>query len=120
GLLAYANARARQPEIGILRAIGLTGGQIMGAFLGKAVLIGLIGGILGALLGVAVVMSIPGAMSSTADINQQIWSAVASSPTMVTTYLLAPLVATLLAGLASWVPALLAARQDPALILQGE
>lgn len=120
GLLAYANARARQPEIGILRAIGLTGGQIMGAFLGKAVLIGLIGGILGALLGVAVVMSIPGAMSSTADVNQQIWSAVASSPTMVTTYLLAPLVATLLAGLASWVPALLAARQDPALILQGE
>jgi putative ABC transport system permease protein len=120
GILAYANARARQPEIGILRAIGLTGGQIMTAFLGKAVLMGLIGGLLGVLLGVLVVMNIPGAMSSSADVNQQVFSAVASSQAMVTTFLLAPLVATLLAGLASWLPALLAARQDPALILQGE
>jgi putative ABC transport system permease protein len=119
-LLAYANARARQPEIGILRAIGLTSGQIMAAFLGKAVLIGLLGGILGVLLGAAVVMNIPGAMSRAPEINPQIWSAVASSRPMVTTFLLAPIAATLLAGLASWVPALLAARQDPALILQGE
>jgi putative ABC transport system permease protein len=120
GLLAYANARARQPEIGILRAIGLTGGQIITAFLGKAVLIGLLGGVLGVLLGVIIVMNIPGAMSSEPQFHQQVWSAVASSQPMVTTFLLAPLVATLLAGLASWLPALLAVRQDPALILQGE
>jgi putative ABC transport system permease protein len=120
GLLAYVNARARQPEIGILRAIGLTGGQIMTAFLGKAVLIGLFGGVLGVLLGVAIVINIPGAVSSAPQFHQQVWSAVASSQAMMTTFLLAPLFATLLAGLASWLPALLATRQDPAMILQGE
>ena len=114
GLLAFMNVRQRQSEIGILRAIGLTGKQIMAAFLGKAVLSGIIGGALGCLLGVGVAMAVPGTATS-----EHLSEIVRSRP-MLTTLLLAPLLATFLASLASWVPALLAARQDPALVLQGE
>lgn len=118
GLLAFVNARQRQPEIGILRAIGLTGRQIMAALLGKAVLIGLIGGLLGCLLGVVVLGSIDESITTTG--SARLWSAVLASRPVATTLTLAPLLAIFLTGLATWIPALLAARQDPALVLQEE
>jgi ABC-type lipoprotein release transport system permease subunit len=128
-LLAFVNARQRQGEIGILRAIGLTSQQILGALLGKAVLMGLIGGLLGCLVGVLlgclvgvlIVKGLDGGMRHLqADQVSEVWSAVIGSRTVVTTLLLAPVLATLLSGLATWIPSLLAARRDPALILQAD
>lgn len=119
-LLAFTNARQRQPEIGILRAIGLRSGQVLAAFLGKALLIGLIGGCLGSGLGACLSKILPHFGTQLPLADRAIWSAVMSSGPMMTTLLVVPFLAMCLAGLASWIPALLAARQDPALILQGE
>jgi putative ABC transport system permease protein len=47
GLLAYSNVVQRRHEIGLWRALGLGSRQIMVVFLGKAALIGLLGGLLG-------------------------------------------------------------------------
>ena len=52
GLLALLNVRERRSEIGLLRALGKGSGAIVTLFLGKAVLVGLIGGALGGALGV--------------------------------------------------------------------
>jgi hypothetical protein len=102
GFLMLANVRERRGEIGILRAIGLGTAQVLGLFLGKALMLGLIGGLAGYLAGVAVAC----------------WSAghlEAIQPGLLLTVVLT---APVLAGLASWLPALLAARQDPALVLR--
>ncbi len=111
GLLAFANVKQRGAEIGILRAIGLRSVQILGIFLGKALCIGLAGGIVG--YGVGFVIGLQyGDLSSAADAGQRLFA-----PQLV---LLAIVMAPLLSGLASWIPAVLAARQDPAVVLQGE
>jgi hypothetical protein len=47
GLLAYGNVRGRLVEIGILRALGLRSSQILTLFLGRAMLIGLLGACVG-------------------------------------------------------------------------
>ena len=41
--LAFANSRDRQAEIGILRAMGISTGSILGALMGRAFLVGLFG-----------------------------------------------------------------------------
>ena len=99
GFLMLMNVRERRNEIGILRAIGLRSRQILSIVLGKAVLIGLAGGVVGYFTGAVVAGS------------------TRFSPEL---FLLAAGLALLLASLASWIPALLAARQDPALVLQEE
>lgn len=108
GFLALANVRQRAAEIGILRAIGFRSPQILGIFLGKAVLVGLIGAAVGYAAGFAVALAWgepPGGAGAVFTLQ---W------------LLLAVLVAPLLSVIASWIPALLAARQDPAVVLQGE
>ncbi|MEX1094788.1 MAG: ABC transporter permease, partial [Planctomycetales bacterium] len=54
GFLALANVRQRSAEIGILRAIGFRSAQILAIFLGKAVLVGLVGAAVGYAAGFAV------------------------------------------------------------------
>ena len=109
GFLALANIRERRNEIGILRALGLHSHQILLIFLGKAVLVGLIGAVLGfvggSLIGAAW-RDAPGAPPIT-----MAWM----DPQLL---LLVLIVAPLLAALASWLPAMLAAQQDPADILR--
>ncbi len=51
GLLALGNVRERRAEIGVLRAMGVSSWPIAVLFLGKAVLIGLVGAALGFVLG---------------------------------------------------------------------
>ncbi|MGD9856882.1 MAG: ABC transporter permease [Planctomycetaceae bacterium] len=114
-LLSYINARQRREEIGILRAIGLQARQIMIVFLSKAVIIGLAGGLLGGIAGLAVLMVVSGEGSGNVSAGEVIRSGSVS-----TMLLLAMGLAPLLAGLASWVPGVIAARQDPAVVLQGE
>lgn len=113
GLLAFANARQRSGEIGILRALGLKSRQIMLVFLGKAVCLGLLGGIIGCALGYGIGISLAGLSES---VTPQLFESSALKPTLI----IVPLAAPLVAVLATWIPALVAAQRDPALVLQGE
>lgn len=112
-LLALLNARQRTSEIGILRAIGLKSRQIVLLFLSKATLIGLIGGIIGVIVGYAVGLSL-GGLEEIGMSSQQLLQSSNLLPTLIA----APLIAPVLTGVASWVPAMLAAQKDPALVLQ--
>lgn len=113
GLLAFLNARQRKTEIGILRAIGARSMQIVSMFLGKAILVGLVGAALGYLVGFAI-----GALNSEGRILAMPLPTPASELFVPQALLLAFVMAPLLSAIASWIPALIAARQDPALILQ--
>jgi putative ABC transport system permease protein len=114
-LLSYVNARQRREEVGILRAIGLQARQIMVVFLSKAVVIGLLGGVLGVAVGMAVIAGFGGNETQMVSAGEVI-----RSPAVSTIVVVSLVLAPFLAGLASWVPGLIAARQDPAVVLQGE
>jgi putative ABC transport system permease protein len=110
GLLAFGNVRARRAEIGILRALGLHSGQVWALFLGKAVLLGLVGALLGCVAG-----TLLGALGWEAGTARNLLAGF--DPLL---FLATVAAAPLLAAVASWPPALLAVRQDPALILREE
>lgn len=110
GLLALTNVRARRAEIGIWRAIGLHTNGVLAIFLGRALLLGVAGAALGYAVGIALstlwnTLVLEGAGPATFDLK-----------------LLLPAVgvAPLLSLLASWLPALWAAQQDPAVALREE
>ncbi len=114
GLLAWTNVRERRAEIGLWRALGLRSSQILAVFLAKAVLMGLLGAILGYAVGFL------------AGIG---WSAFEGVPVSAAAARalfdgrllgLALVLAPLQACVASWLPTLVAARQDPAVILREE
>lgn len=107
-VLMLSNVRDRGGEIGLLRSIGLNGRQILSLFLGKAVLMGLLGAGAGYVAG-RVVGGLGQGMESV------------ELPWIRGMWLMACLVgAPLLASVASWIPALLAALQDPAALLREE
>ena len=105
--LALANVRERRNEIGILRAIGLRSRQISTAFLGKAFLFGLAGGATGWAAGyaIAIAWSKPLPPASLFDLKLLV-ACMTVSP--------------LLSLIGSWIPAILAAQQQPADILREE
>lgn len=106
GVLALANARQRRSEIGILRAIGFRAWQVLAIFLGKALLTGAAAALAGCAGGLLIGWRWSGGpLSSLLD---PAWLA------------LAALLAVLLSILGAWIPAVLAARQDPAAVLQEE
>ncbi|MEO2036745.1 MAG: FtsX-like permease family protein [Planctomycetaceae bacterium] len=115
GLLALANSRQRCQEIGILRAIGLSTRQLMSVFLIKAAAVGLLGGLAGVAAGLTI-----GRLLGSAQSGGTSWNELFASVNLPIMILAAPLSALFLSGLASWLPALFAARQDPAVILQRE
>jgi putative ABC transport system permease protein len=107
GLMTFGNVRDRRGEIGILRALGVRSGQILLIFLGKALVLGLAGGILGYIAGLLA----GSALAETGGPAQLFRPALLG---------VALLLAPALALLAAWLPALLAARQDPADVLREE
>ena len=110
-ILAYLNVRERRMEIGILRALGLHTGQIFQVFLGKAAFLGLLGAGVG-ILGVTVIAVI--CLRGTVD-------SYTLPETLPPTLIVAvALVTPLVTVLSSWLPALIAAQQDPALVLREE
>jgi len=111
GLLALANVRQRCGEIGILRAIGLRSRQILAIFLSKALFLGLAGGVVGYAAGFAFALQLSGL-----SLSDQTSLRLFTPELLVLSLLMAPA----LSGLASWIPAALAARQDPAVVLQGD
>jgi len=110
-LLALGNVRSRRNEIGILRAVGFRSVQILNIFLAKAVLLGLIGAFLGYLAGFAI-----GAASGELSPNAQTIARLFNPGLLLLVLFSAPL----LSALASWIPALIAAGQDPAEVLREE
>lgn len=105
-MLALSNARERQGEVGILRALGVSTGSILALFLGRSLLIGLLGAGLGLLAGWAVSIGLT-----------RLSPAQLIDPAVVAIALLG---APLLTTLASWLPAMSAAQQDPAAVLGKE
>jgi len=110
GFLTFGNVRQRNSEIAILRAIGVRSPQILLIFLGKALILGLAGGAVGYAAGFAIGagwgLSAESSRLQELFTPQLLWLALVAAP--------------LLAAVASWIPAMLAAGQDPALVLQEE
>jgi putative ABC transport system permease protein len=103
------NVRERKHETGILRAIGFSRVQVLQIFLGKSAIMGIIAGVAGCLLGVAVGLYFGGAEGGT-------FSELVSLPVVLLGLLLAPV----LALTAGFLPSVMAAGQDPAVILSEE
>jgi len=118
GLLALGNVRRRRTEIGILRAMGVRAGRIVAIFLARALLVGLIGAVAGYALGFAVAVAWDAREAGGEAMGAKAVGAAALFAPLV---LLAALVlAPLLSALASLVPAMMAAQQDPAAVLREE
>ena len=113
-LLAFGNVRQRTMEIGILRAIGLSGGQILSVFLVRSLLIGLVGAIGGVVLGACLGSGVAAAWGELAEPSQ---ATALFSPLL---FGLVVLCSPILSALVSWPPAMLASRQDPAVVLSRE
>jgi len=109
GFLALANVRERLPEIGILRAVGLRAVDVFVLFLGKAVLVGLAGALVGYFGGLAAGV----AWAETAAPRPHAL-ALFDARLLAAVLIAAPL----LSAMASWIPALRAAQQDPAVVLR--
>jgi ABC-type lipoprotein release transport system permease subunit len=105
GLLALINVRERRVEIGILRALGTRSRQIFALFVARSALVGLLGAALGYGIGV---------LAATA------WAGSRTDHSLLVPEMLVGLllVGPLLAVLAGWLPAMLAANEDPAVVLR--
>lgn len=110
-LLAYGNAADRRSEIGMLRAVGLRQADVVGLLLGKAVLLGLIGGGVGVLVGV-----VSGVMLGGVPLVSSEAVGVAGGWSLVVIWGFGPL----LAGVAALGPAVAASQCDPADVLGKE
>jgi ABC-type lipoprotein release transport system permease subunit len=111
GMTAFGNVRERLGEIGILRAMGVRSVLIMVLFLGRALLMGCIGGVPGYLVGVAVGTRLGRMLDGSGAGFTEVFD--------LKMFLVSVVSACVLALAAGWLPALLAARQDPARILNG-
>ena len=110
-LLAWLNVRERRQEIGILRALGFGSGHVAALFLGRAVLIGLVG----ALVGFGVGTWLAGQYG--ADIFRLTFAKVKPAFDLLPRAVLGAVVIT---ALASLLPAMAAVMQDPARTLTEE
>ena len=110
-MLALINVRERRAEIGILRALGTSTGSILRLFLSKAVLLV---GLIGAGLGIAAGYFVAARMTSAGGRRGTVCRCRRFRLARLLWILVADSVADLIA---SWVPALLAASQDPAVVV---
>jgi hypothetical protein len=110
-VLAFLNVRDRRTEIGILRALGMSSANVLFVFLAKAALTGFLGACLGCLgglfAGAAFGAPPPGPAKPGTLFNTLL-------------FVLVILSAPILAAAASWIPALIASQQDPAVVLSQE
>lgn len=113
-LLAFGNVRQRTMEIGVLRAIGLSGVKILLLFLVRSIIIGLVGSVAGVILGGAMGLGVAALWGELTEFSQA-W-ALFSPLTIGLVVICSPV----LSAFVSWPPAMLAARQDPAIVLARE
>ncbi len=119
GLLALANVRERRTEIGILRALGKGSGTIAGLFLGKAVLVGLLGAGIGFLLGTGVGYALGTDLPRILG-AQPLYDARDHFTFPYMLLGIALVGAPLLSAVASYLPTLSAVLQDPAVVLRDQ
>lgn len=112
GMLAWNNVRERRTELGVLRAVGLRSRHIVAIFMLKASLAGLSGAVSGYAAGF-----LAGLAWSIAD-DIPMSAAVIRSLFDVQLLVFVLLLAPIQACISSWLPALIAAQQDPATILR--
>jgi len=112
GLLGFNNVRDRKAEIGIQRAMGFRAGQIMFLFLSKSLIMGLLGGVLGIFAGLGFGSWLGLVLER--DI-EGIAAAELFNPSL---FLLALVTAPVLTVISSWIPAMIAAQQDPVVVLR--
>lgn len=111
GALAMTNVRDRQQEIGIMRALGYGWRQITLLFLGKSVIIGLLGAVLGHLIGTALALSFgPGIFEVTAKAIRPEYALLVSSLVAAPAF----------ACVSSFIPTAYAVSRDPAVTLREE
>ncbi len=108
-VLAILNVRERKLEVGLLRALGYRSTQVAALFLGKALLLGIVGAALGYTIGSAL------SLRYGAEIFPVTAKAIQAQPRLL---LWAVLAAPAFTALASFVPAMLAVAQDPAVTLR--
>ena len=113
--LAFHNFRQRKSEIGLMRALGLGSSSILGAFLGKAILIGGLGGAVGVAAGIGIFL-VQGLGRNRMLSVTDTWS----SASLTWTAIWVPILMVLLTVVASWLAAYQAIRQDAAIVLQGD
>ena len=111
GILAMMNVRDRQQEIGIMRALGYGSGKITLLFLGKSVIIGLLGAVVGFLLGTAL------ALNFGPDIFKVTAKAIKPEYLLLGWSLIA---APVFAAVAGFIPTAYAVTRDPAVTLRQE
>jgi ABC-type lipoprotein release transport system permease subunit len=109
GALAIINVRDRRTEIGIMRALGHSSARIVALFLGKALVIGLFAALGGFFVGVAL------ALGFSPRIFEITSEAIRPEYALLAWFLIA---APLFAAVSSFIPAVLAATQDPAVTLR--
>lgn len=111
GLLAFLNVRERIGEVGILRAIGVRTGRLLGVLLGRAFCAGIVGATIGILVSAALWQVIaPDAFEDRSLLG------LFSAGEIVLVAVGAPV----LSCLAGWLPSLAAAQRDPAEVLRHE
>ena len=111
-LMTWLNVRERRCEIGLLRALGKRTGQIAALFLGKAALIGLIGGAAAGLCCLATYVAVSGPARTWSSVSD-----IALFRPSATLLLLTVLGASVVTMMAAYLPMLAAVRQDPARVL---
>jgi len=109
GLLALANVRERRTEIGLLRALGKGSATIAVLFLGKAVLVGVLGAAVGVLLGTLTAQFLGARLLEVTGDHFAL-----HYPLLLIALLGAPA----LSALAGYLPTLSALLQDPAVVLR--
>lgn len=111
GSLAMLNTRERRQEIGVLRALGYGSGKIAMLFIGKAIVIGILGALVGYAIGTVLAVRIgPTIFKVTAHAIKPMYDL------LVYSLFLAPL----FSALSCFIPAMLAVTQDPAETLREE
>ena len=112
GVLAIMNVRDRQQEIGIMRALGYGSSRITAMFLGKAIIIGLIGAIVGFLIGTALALNFgPDIFKITAKTTIK-----PELLLLICSLVLAPV----FTAVSSFIPAMIAVTYEPAVTLREE
>ena len=112
GLLGFNNVRDRKAEIGIQRAMGFRARQIMFLFLSKSLIMGLLGGALGVFAGLAFGNWLGLVLETDVE------GIAASELFNPSLFLMALVTAPVLTVVSSWIPAMIAAQQDPAAVLR--
>lgn len=114
GLLFLANVHQRRGEIGIFRALGLSTGRILSLFLSKALVLGFLGATIGYAAGLF--LGWKGQPRPTEVQTLMPVTELFIPGLLLIVFLFTPL----LTVVASWLPALVAANQQPATVLARE